>query len=374
MKTKIKSPRIKFADEKYLGPEPVYSLPIESSRDMRLAHAYNWYNYFYTVAEARKWVEEYVQKKYSKPDHQAIVKAPDDTITISMCANCRLVLQGMTLPVDIISRTEYKIKLAIEAGRLKKTQPTVASKPVVSIQEKIDEKANTMIADIEEALDKFITSKYKTSFSPYDFLNQRGVKSQVASKIAKYYVPLREELNGAIKKTDDQLVEAYERLKKSELQSYYKFVDLIISDCERLAHNASVTRVRKPRKRKQKSALQLTSKLRYKKDYPELKIASVDPVQIIGAQFVWIYNYKTEKLSCLVAKDEKGLSCKGTTIINIDEEKSIQKKLRKPEQTIAKLLSGGKVVLRNLMSDIKTKHSPASGRVNADSLILRTQK
>lgn len=372
---KIQSNRVKFADEKYLGPEPVYSVPITSSRDMRLAHAYNWYNYFYTVPEARKWVHEYVLKTRSKEDYAAIAKAPDDTIRISMCANCRLILQGMTLPVDIMERLNDNISLAVKAGRARKQQAVViTAKPVVSIQEKIEEKANTMIADIEEAIDKFVTSKYKSSFSPYDFLNQRGVKAQIASKIAKYYVPLRDELYGAIKKEDEQLVEAYSRLKKQELQSYHNFIDLIVQDCERLAHNKVVSRTRKPRKKKQKSALQIVGKLRYKKEYPELKIASVDPVQIVGAQSVWIYNYKTEKLSVLHASDEKGLSCKGTTIINVDEAKSIQKKLRKPEQTIERLLSGGKVVLRNLMSDIKTKGAPASGRINAETLILRTQK
>ena len=76
----------------------------------------------------------------------------------------------------------------------------------------------------------------------------------------------------------------------------------------------------------------------------------------------------------LYAKNGSGLSVKGTTIINFDETTSKTKTLRKPNETIQKVLSGGKVILRNLMSEIKTKESPAAGRTNADTVLLRYVK
>jgi hypothetical protein len=66
-----------------------------------------------------------------------------------------------------------------------------------------------------------------------------------------------------------------------------------------------------------------------------------------------------------------GLSVKGTTIVNVDEKISQCKTLRKPDEIIQKVLTGGKVILKNLMSQIKTKDSPAIGRINADTLLLR---
>ena len=44
--------RTKFADEKYLGSEPTVT---EESTQVDLAHAYNWFNYFYTSEDAKSF-------------------------------------------------------------------------------------------------------------------------------------------------------------------------------------------------------------------------------------------------------------------------------------------------------------------------------
>ena len=60
--------------------------------------------------------------------------------------------------------------------------------------------------------------------------------------------------------------------------------------------------------------------------------------------------------------------------LDFDEATSKSKTLRKPTETLQKVLSGGKVILRNLMTEIKTKESVAVGRTNSDTILLRITK
>jgi hypothetical protein len=74
------------------------------------------------------------------------------------------------------------------------------------------------------------------------------------------------------------------------------------------------------------------------------------------------------------AEDIGGFSIKGSSILNYTESKSVQKKLRKPEVTLPDVLSGGKVFLRNVIENIRAVESALSGRINADTILLKVTK
>jgi hypothetical protein len=48
--------------------------------------------------------------------------------------------------------------------------------------------------------------------------------------------------------------------------------------------------------------------------------------------------------------------------------------LRKPEVTLPEVLSGGKVFLRSVLSDIRAVESVLNGRINKDTILLRVMK
>jgi hypothetical protein len=133
-------------------------------------------------------------------------------------------------------------------------------------------------------------------------------------------------------------------------------------------------KTRKPRKRKVKSPDELVSKIKYCKDFAELKLVSVKPTDIIGAMQLWVYNTKNRKLGCYHAEDAGGLSVKGSTILNFNETKSVQKTLRKPAEMLPEVLKGGKVFLRNVIESIRAVESGLTGRLNDDIILLRTIK
>jgi hypothetical protein len=59
-------------------------------------------------------------------------------------------------------------------------------------------------------------------------------------------------------------------------------------------------------------------------------------------------------------------------IIGFDEEKSTQKTLRKPEETLKEFKLAGKIKLRKFLEEIKTTETKLNGRINLDTIILRT--
>jgi hypothetical protein len=363
--------RKKFADVKFLGSEPKISDPILRSDDSRLAVAFNWYNYFYTIDEVRPWLLDFMkQNGYSKEEIALYNRSSNHKTSMSSCIVARLIQNGTKVNDEIVQRMHIKIRAIIDEMReIKEEKVSEAPRVVVSIQDRIREKTNSIIADIDCEVDRFVNNGYKkTDFNPYDFLKAKDAKSKT---VMDPYVALLDELQSAIDKDDKQIVEAYEKLKKKQLTEYRDFVKMIITDCERYFGNKASSKVRKPRKKKQISAVQIVKALKYKKEDPSLKVMSIDPINIVGATSVWIYNSKYKKLTVLHTNSPIGLSVKGTTIVNVDEKISQCKTLRKPDEIIQKVLTGGKVILKNLMSQIKTKDSPAIGRINADTLLLR---
>jgi hypothetical protein len=143
----------------------------------------------------------------------------------------------------------------------------------------------------------------------------------------------------------------------------------IIKDAEKLASNAS--KQRKPRKKKPISFEKMVSKIKYLQRDDSLKLQSVDPVKVVGALQLWVYNVKTRKLGVYNAEDEGGLKMKGTTILNYVPATSVSKTLRKPEKVLHTVTEGGKIQLRKVMDGIKAKPTKLNGRINKDTLLLR---
>jgi hypothetical protein len=74
-----------------------------------------------------------------------------------------------------------------------------------------------------------------------------------------------------------------------------------------------------------------------------------------------------------VATEFAELGIKGTSIINYDEIKSVQKTLRKPEDQIKEFKAAGKVQLRKFLDDIKAVDIKLNGRINEEVVLLKVQ-
>ena len=102
-----------------------------------------------------------------------------------------------------------------------------------------------------------------------------------------------------------------------------------------------------------------------------MKLVSINPVDIIGAKELWVFNTKTRKLGRYIAEEYKDLGVKGTSITGYNETTSIQKTLRKPEEKLKEFKAAGKVQLRKFLDEINATDTMMNGRLNEETILLR---
>lgn len=360
----------KFADEKYLGSEPIMSA---ASTEIDYARAYSWYNYFYSAKEAKDFLLSYLRSvKYDRTKLKAVAKLPDaDVRTLGWLS--RLIASGGVSEVKVNSLIE-KLEALLKSSKpieveIAEETPKAAA-PTLSIAERMVAFAGTLIADIDDAIDAFLEKD--EAFSIADFFRTKDVKPKVAEMVAKHYNALYSELHDAVNGTDKDLKEAYKIYKKPKLKAFLELIKSIIQAAQ--TRQIVAKAARKPRKRKEKPLSVQVAKVKVKVEDTELGIKSTSPTEIIGAQQVWLFNTKYRKLTVLNAMGPAGLSIKGTTILGFDEKTAVTKKLRKPKDQLNKLLGGGKIILRKFMDEIKCKPSTSNGRLNMETLIVRVIK
>lgn len=358
--------RITDANLVFVGTEPKFSKELSKTELMKTL---TWYAQNKDNKDALKYSCDYFKKNF-KLDAASILK--DQLPTFGFV--CRILSNGGSLSED--NRKWFDAEVAKIKNQLK-AKPEVIEvvkekTNVISIQDRIRDKASECIAELEGQVDDLVTSAFKSNVSPYSIFNTMNIKDAQTKYIVEWAKNNRNQYDEVLNTDDKDLKEAYSNFTKPQLKKIVGYFDQVILDCQKVSGNS--IKSRKPRKRKVKTPDQLASKLNFMKEFPDLKLKSIDPTSIIGVMQLWIYNIKTRKLGVYHADDAGGLSIKGSSIINFSESKSIQKKLRKPEVTIPDVLTGGKVFMRTAMENIRAVESSLNGRINKDTILLKVMK
>ena len=317
-------------------------------------------------------------------DIAAFKRTKDNRVNVTMGAIASCLLRGMpAVRADFNSGRDTAAWLrsviveTIEAGKNDKDDSEVVEvKPVgvqPSIQDRVREAAYKMTEEIEDAIDGFQTDPENfdpKAFKMLNLLKGKEVKAAHARIIKSFYSRDLAELEElASGKGDEQLREAYSHRSKKQIKNLIAFYQEIMMACDMLAQEAKVNRA--PRKTKAVPKEKLIAKLKFKKTDEPLKLVSINPVDIIGASELWIFNIKTRKLGKYVATEFNTLNVKGTTITNFDEFKSIQKTIRKPEEKLKEFKAAGKVQLRKFLDDINATDTKMNGRINEETILLK---
>ena len=348
--------QVKSIDDKAYGSEPIVIAG--------LGNALNWYNYMASDDQSREWFFTYLKKNYSKNDVALIRKLPKWKVTKTLGNVARILLNGNELPQSNMDYFNDGVQELIKAGMKIVDEVEDAPKPVIDIQSRIRSRADTLITMVEEQIDVVMNDGFMLDM--YTFLQKHEVTPQVAGYIRDYYLPMRDE----VLLDDEQVKESYGK----KLAFWRDFYCTFITDCDRFINNKKAVKIRKPREKKVKSAVDLVKNLKYQKEEPSLKIVSVHPTEIVGCSQLWVYNTKYKKITQYLAVGPAGIQVKGTTLTGWDIESSMSKTVRKPEKLLTELLSAGKVGMRSFMSSIKTAQSNPNGRINEQTIILRVVK
>lgn len=361
-----KKPKTKniAAEKKFIGGEPMLKT-VKS--ETAVSVALTWYGYAYHVDNAAPWLYTYLERHgHSKKYIDRVKKIKPQFIGMTYCALARMANNGCD-----IGKYHDKIMKRVEENlyRVPEEEP---KKLEYRIVDKVKEKTDEIIAELEAEIDHFILMDFVTDFEPYTYFKTNEVKDVQANAIILRYEPLLLELADALEGKDVQLKEGYKKFKKKDLQAYFDFIMLIIEDAGKVSNVVKAEKkIRKPRPVKQKPAALLVKDMKFCVSDSESKLASIDPVTVIGAKQLWVYNTKYRLLGCYKASDPNGFSVKGTTITGYDPATSVGKKLRKPEDMLPKVNLYGKVGLRSLLGEVKTAETKLNGRINQDTLLLR---
>lgn len=342
-------------DTKVYGPEPTKAT-VHASDQVSVIIALNWYSHFYTPKEGAPWVVEYMKRNGYTPEQVHLFQKSGPTMFV--CAAARMLNNGVKLPGDLVKSFKDKLGKLIRPVLV---EPNVTPKKVELHKE------NYLLADLDDYLDKFFLSGYKTGPVVEDYkLASKVTKADLDSTLT-YYKQLLVEVS--------TFKEGYGRLRPKEKKAYVGYLGRIVSHLESLQGDSKSMpkKPRRPRKKKVKSALELTKKVQFEVANRDLKVSSVRPETIVGATVVWLYNTRYKKLTRLEAETPHGLSVKGTTVIGFGKE-SVCKRLRKPGQVVTALVKLGKREENKLWKTLKTKPVTVNGRMNKNTLILKVHK
>jgi hypothetical protein len=387
MKKKAKVSNINFSDEKYTGKEPTWdydrALAFSNEEfDHHLRNSFRYYNYYYTTKDLKKYVVAWLRQHEGDKGIHVLDKATidryqrsaDSLTPFTVCALVKANAQGMPLRdrhVEYILDAVHRV-LEMRADEeevddkkdIKKTEVKV-----ITIQDRMNEVAKKHILYFEMLEDALFAGE-TVDPKAYEYLVKNLVPQALIGKIQAVFEPRYNELKEARKGEDEQLKEGYSHYKAADFKRYEAFYDKLFQDLA--AYNQTKKATKKAAVRKPPQKEKLVRGLKYLKQDAGMKLVSINPVDIVGAEQLWVYNVKNRKLGRYVAEDQGGvLGVKGTTITGFSESKSTQKTLRKPEEQVKAFLASNKVELRKFLENIKTTEIKLNGRINADTILLK---
>lgn len=325
----------------------------------QLLRALNWYSRNKDGDDAKKYLLSWIKKTYTKEQYQIAESSKLQLVnTIGWLA--RLVTTGATLDAKNHDKLNEIAQMMVTPAEKQKKAPGASVKSVEAI-DNTEEKARAFIGEyLEAAIDNKMDG-----FDLLPVMKQLNIP-----------VSYLQWINPWLDKKHKEFVFAHGNREESgyvwskvELRRCATKLAQFITDLE--SYQKIKKAARKPRATKKKTPTQLVSKLLFLKDFPELKLKSIQPSEIIGASALWVYNTKTRKLGVYRAQDADGLSVKGSTILSFKTDVSIQKTIRKPAEILPQILDAGKVVQRKFLDDIKATEGELNGRINRETILLK---
>ena len=356
---------------KYMGEEPTFK-PDVLVNDQAYSSALTWYNYMCTKSDARSYIESFLKASGRLDELQRIKTLPDNKLVDHPCWIARMLSRGFKLTQRSIDHMNLKIKEMIlltdkkEDDQEIKTTSIVKDEKVISIQDRVREKASNFIGMFDEQIDRD-----GWTIDTYEWLTRHEVSPMIASKFIEHFKPISDEANELLRKDcAPSLKEGYSHLTKDQIKQRATFYASIISDVERYVGNTKKQKAQ--RKPKPISTDKKLKNFKYMKECKDLKLSSVVPEKILGSQELLAYNTRYNTFTVFQALDRGGLDVAGTTIKNYNESTTATYRIgsKKSETFLGMVLNGGKRVLAKALNDYK-KLDAVQDRINENTILLR---
>lgn len=370
--------KISKVQENYTGKEPTWDKDFdETTRQKDVITAFNWYNYHFDYKISHAMVSEYLI--HTDKAHVATLwkKVPYRSISNGIGWLARMMTIGYPASIGEVKKVNeaisHALTLAIEPKTTDVEDEAATAKKKANIQEIMREKANLLGGELEYMLDTYIADGIPTKYkiTPISTIKLANILPQHVPDLVQHWENTRKEFQDAYVGNDNDLNESYSDYTKIKLRNLVKFTDLIIADLNSYVAYKKVTKA--PRKRKTITPAMQVHKLKYSKEFKDLKLTSVKAEKIIGSKEMYVYSPKKRKIHRYVADEAAGnaLMVKNNTIIGFDPNKTVMKTVRKPEVQVKDLMKASRPKTRKYFNDIKAVEAKLSGRFAPDMIILK---
>lgn len=356
----------------------------EQKRLSYMGKAFNWYNYFCSNKEAKQFICDYLIAAGEVATAKKVTRTPDSKIAPTFGFLARMSLRGLELTENEKTRLNKEVvRLVNIDDENLETEETIAAAQVVeetnkrNIQTVMRERASDVSGELQGMLDDYISTGCKTGVDPttkvVNYLSEKNILPQHTSIVTQPFNPIKDELVEVQTTDDEQLIEGYSHLSKTQIKNLIKYIDNItsaISSYVALKQTNKVKRAKKP-----VSVEKQVSKLKYMRKFKDektkLDLVSIEPTKLHNSSEAWVYDTAKRKLYHFVA-DELGkcLIVKGNTLLGFDTKESEAKILRKPEEQLKQIM-GSKPAARKFFKEIKAVATTPNGRFNDAMIILK---
>jgi hypothetical protein len=369
---KLLNPR--SSDTNILGMEPTWQIQPTDFRISKLSKAFGWYNYFYGKKDARDMIVNYLETHDRKEDVRLLKGVPDSAIRLTTGWLCRMSMVGLELHDTEQLKLENQLREILDSKQNEAEPEAVVEDvtPRITIQDRLREKVNECMGEIDGLFDEFIASGAKMSadYKPVSLLRSMNVAPQMVSAIADTWKRKLAEFEAVGQGKDAQLVEGYSHLTKIQLRNVIKFCELVISDCGAYVQIKKVER--KPRKVKAVPPEKRAAKFKHIVDFAELKLKGLPAASLVDKSEAWLYDTKKRKLIHLVADSHtQSFTVKSNSIIGFSTVDTMQKTVRKPQDVIKAVQAAGKPAARKIFKDLTTTETAWNARGTENLVVLK---
>lgn len=346
----------KATDEDNVGKLPIKG-DVISEEDLVLLR--RTYNYHFNLKDHADFLKKYIVANYDGVYLRGFnsldywkVKIPFGWIADMIMRKC---VVDDSLKLRLIDYIDSFKEIGKNVEEVKQTETVKIYKP---------SKYSMAVAELDEIEDGISESKSKVPPNLKEIINSHELSSIDLTKLNEKYTGLLDEITSK----EPDFVEAYSKFPKSYMNLMASFYKILIELTSQNIENKK--RQRKTRVKRPRSADKIVAKVKYMKKDEELNVQGLSPINIIGKKEAWIYNSKTRTVFHYVADRE--LSFKGTTLQHFNENASVSKTVRKPENIIPIMASSGKRKIEKMFKELTTKEKQVNiGRIGSDHLILK---
>ena len=216
--------------------------------ELDLIRAFNYNSIYGTDIRDKRHVKNYLDVFVPSDETKNMKSVNEYEVDSSIATLAHLVTEGYELPEDAKTKLDKGINFFIK-NHQKKPKPKPVEKKSAVKKLTVKDFSTEAIGDMEYEIDQMLDNNVQTDFSVYNYLKGKQYKQNVCNAIKRWFKPQLLELEYSLT-TDKEYKDyrdSYAYMTKPQRKRYKKFLDSIISDCDKYTKER-----RKPRRKKRK--------------------------------------------------------------------------------------------------------------------------